>query len=199
MDIAISGFSGGAGKTFLARKIIEFFGSSMEFSISYTTRKPRGHEQEGKDYYFVDVQTFEKMIEDKLFLECSNPRDGIYYGTSTEEYDRIKKQGKAVIFDVDYKGILQIKRKMGESVFALLLMPDVDTRKLWMEKRGGMTPEEMEQRIVYSETCEKPFFERDAEFIFDKILNPYRNDIDKVPFLVNEIANLLVVRKPVAV
>jgi guanylate kinase len=190
-DLVISGFSGGSGKTFLAHKILKHMNPLMEFSVSTTTRLPRGNDKDGEDYNFVSVETFQTMIKNGEFLEFNNPREGIYYGTTRKEYNRIKSTGKAVIFDVDYEGVRQLRATLGKDFYAVLLKPTLETRVMWMEKRGDMTAEEIVNRKEYSEDIEKKFFKEFELVLFDKIVDPYLNDVNLIPFLINEIENAI--------
>ena len=93
----------GAGKTTLVRHILSEF-DKIEFSISATSRKPRGNEKDGIDYYFLSVSEFKEKIKIDDFIEFEEVYDGSFYGTLKSEINRIWKENKIVIFDIDVVG-----------------------------------------------------------------------------------------------
>ena len=97
-NLVVTGYSGGGGKTHLLKKCLDsiYLGATHLFSVSHTSRAPRGKEEEGKDYFFREEAEFLQMIKEGKFLEWSNPRPGVWYGTSVAEYNRIVASGKAV-------------------------------------------------------------------------------------------------------
>ncbi len=190
-DILVTGYSGGAGKSFLiTEKIISFAPETLISSISHTNRNPRGIEKNGKEYHFVGLRQIETLISHKFFLEYTNPdpTNGIYYGTSKEGYVKAKDQGKCVVFDVDYKGFEQLTNNpLVKNVVTVLLLTPVWQRIQWMEKRKNMTERAMLDRIKYSEKIEKPFFEKhrdNFDFVFDDYSEEKNCDL-----LANEIVN----------
>src|SRR6201995_4910953 len=100
----------GAGKTTIVHHLLKKM-PELEFSVSATTRKPRGDEQEGKDYYFISKQEFLHRIAKKQFVEFEEVYSGTFYGTLRTEIERIWQDGKTVIFDIDVEGGLNLKRK----------------------------------------------------------------------------------------
>ena len=93
----------GAGKTTLVKYLLSMF-DKIEFSISATSRKPRGMEKNGKDYYFLSDQEFKEKINTKEFVEYEEVYGGAFYGTLKSELNRIWKDNKIVIFDIDVVG-----------------------------------------------------------------------------------------------
>ena len=100
----------GAGKTSLVRALMEHV-SSLRFSISYTTRKPRPNEQHGRDYFFVDHAEFERMVAAGEFLEHARVFDN-YYGTSRPQVEGLLREGENVLLEIDWQGAQQIRRTL---------------------------------------------------------------------------------------
>lgn len=115
----------GAGKTTLARRLLrEPAFAGAQFSISYTTRKPRGTEQNGADYHFVDVPTFQQRINDGQFLEWAEVH-GEYYGSSQAVADQAIESNGLAIFDIDVQGGNTIKSKHAHAVLVFVLPPSI--------------------------------------------------------------------------
>src|ERR1700744_1661102 len=112
----------GAGKTTIVRHLLSKI-PDLEFSISATTREPRGNEQDTVDYYFISKEDFLHRIAKKQFVEFEEVYSGTFYGTLREEIERIWEKGKAVIFDIDVEGALQKKRKYGKQALAIFVQP----------------------------------------------------------------------------
>ncbi len=143
--LVISGPSG-VGKTSLVKKFLEEFKDEIVFSISCTTRKPRSGEIHGKDYFFVDQKTFEKMIEKDELLEWANVH-GNYYGTPKGFiYDNLLK-GKSVLLDIDPHGAFQIKQKISDSILIFILPPSWDELKNRLQKRKSESEKEIQKRL----------------------------------------------------
>lgn len=112
----------GAGKTTIVRHLLSR-GLNFGFSISATTRKPRGTEQNGKDYYFLSEEEFRDKINCDEFLEWEEVYSGCFYGTLKSEVDRICKNGQNILFDVDVIGGSNIKKFYGEKALAVFIQP----------------------------------------------------------------------------
>lgn len=112
----------GSGKTTLVKHVLANF-PELEFSISCTTRAPRGTEQNGIDYYFLSPEEFREKISADAFVEYEEVYTDKYYGTLKSEVERIWNSGKVVIFDVDVKGGLALKAYFGNKAMALYIMP----------------------------------------------------------------------------
>jgi guanylate kinase len=119
----------GSGKTTLTNRLLSLV-SGLQFSISYTTREPRGSEENGREYFFVSRDEFEKMLEDGEFLENANVF-GNYYGTARRFLKQATRQGKDLLLDIDVQGAKQVKDKMPEAVSIFILPPS----KLELEQR----------------------------------------------------------------
>ena len=112
----------GAGKTTIVRALLEE-NLTMEFSISATSREPRGAEEHGKDYYFLGINGFKLAIDNDELLEWEEVYPNQFYGTLNRETNRIWKSGKVVIFDVDVYGGIEIKKKLGNNALSIFVMP----------------------------------------------------------------------------
>jgi guanylate kinase len=125
---------------------------NLEFSVSATSRNPRHSETHGKDYYFLPETEFRQKIEDGEFLEWEEVYDGIFYGTLKNEVERIRNNGKHVIFDVDVVGGLNIKKFYGDEALAVFVQPpSVEELQNRLEKRSAETEEKIRMRIAKAE------------------------------------------------
>ncbi|PCI03506.1 MAG: guanylate kinase [Flavobacteriaceae bacterium] len=113
----------GSGKTTIVHHLLSVGHLNLDFSISATSRPSRGEEINGKDYYFMPLNEFEKHIENDNFVEYEEVYKGAMYGTLKSEVERIWKEGKHVIFDIDVIGGLKIKRQFPESTLAVFVKP----------------------------------------------------------------------------
>ncbi|HSM77366.1 MAG TPA: guanylate kinase, partial [Bryobacteraceae bacterium] len=104
----------GSGKSTLVTKLLETMGG-LHFSVSYTTRKPRGQEKNGESYFFIDRDEFERRIQAGEFLEWAQVF-GNYYGTHRSEMDRAFAAGKDLLLDIDVQGARQLRKTLSPSV-----------------------------------------------------------------------------------
>jgi len=141
----------GAGKTTIVKHLLSR-NLNFGFSISATTRKPRGAEQNGKDYYFLSVEEFKNKIENEEFLEWEEVYPGCFYGTLKSEVDRICKNGQNILFDVDVIGGSNIKKYYKEKALAVFIQPP-SIRELENRLLGRSTdcPEVIKERISKAE------------------------------------------------
>lgn len=112
----------GSGKTTIVKHILGM-GLPLQFSVSACSRKPRMNETDGKDYHFISPDEFRKHIEMQAFVEWEEVYEGCFYGTLRTEVERIWQSGNHVIFDVDVKGGLNIKKQFPENSLALFIRP----------------------------------------------------------------------------
>src|ERR1700739_2670834 len=112
----------GAGKTNIVPHLLGKI-PQLELSVSATTRKPRGEEQNSKDYYFISKEEFLHRIAKKQFVEFEEVYSGTFYGTLRTEIERIWEKGKTVIFDIDVEGGLHLKRKYEDAALAIFVQP----------------------------------------------------------------------------
>ncbi len=141
----------GAGKTTIVKKLLAQH-SEFSFSVSATTRPRRTHEEEGKDYYFLELNDFEKRIEAGDFIEYEEVYQGMYYGTLKAEVARLHAKGKVVIFDVDVVGGRSLKKYFGEK--ALTVFVKVESLAVLEERlrlRQTETPETIAKRLAKAE------------------------------------------------
>jgi guanylate kinase len=141
----------GAGKSTLVRYLL-LQGLNLRFSISATSRAPRGEEQDGKEYYFLSPAEFRERINRNEFLEYEEVYSDKYYGTLKSEVDRILDEGSNVVFDVDCVGGLNIKQNYGEQALSIFIMPpSVEVLRERLEKRGTDTAQVIENRLSKAE------------------------------------------------
>jgi guanylate kinase len=124
----------GSGKSTLVNELLKL-APDLDFSISYTTRAPRGSEQNGKQYYFVTREQFEQMIGADEFLEHAE-FDGNYYGTARRFLKEAQSKGHDLLLDIDVQGAAQIKQKMPDEVSIFVLPPDRKTLEWRLRKRS---------------------------------------------------------------
>jgi guanylate kinase len=138
----------GGGKTSIMRHLMVRFPNHLAFSISAATRKPRGAEKDGVDYYFITAETFKQKIEEQAFVEWEMVYEGKYYGTLKSELHRIWADNKVPILDIDVKGAIYIQEQFPGQVLSLFIQPpSVEELRRRLEARGTETPESLEARI----------------------------------------------------
>jgi guanylate kinase len=149
----------GTGKTTLTHMLLKEF-PNMEFSVSYTTRPPRPGEVNGKDYFFVDRETFERMIEEGDFLEWAEVY-GNLYGTSKSQVLKALNEGKDIILDIDTQGALQVKKNFPEAVLIFVLPPSLSELERRLRRRGTDDEETIERRlrVVREEIKRAPLYD----------------------------------------
>lgn len=113
----------GAGKTTMVKGLMSYPKSSLGFSVSATTRPPRGDEKEGKDYYYLTQKEFHSKIHKEEFVEWEEVYNGIFYGTLKSEVERMWSEGTTPVFDVDVVGGLALKKVFGKSAMSVFVMP----------------------------------------------------------------------------
>jgi guanylate kinase len=137
----------GAGKTTIVRHLLAS-GLNLGFSVSATTRTPRGNEKDGVDYFFLSLPEFRKMIENNEFVEWEEVYKDLLYGTLKSELERIWANGNHVIFDVDAKGGINLKKKFGTKSVAIFIMPpSVEELENRLIKRGTDKTEKIRIRV----------------------------------------------------
>ena len=110
----------GAGKTSIAQFLLKQL-PNLSFSVSATTRAPRGTEQDGVEYHFISLAKFEGLIYQNEFLEHEMVYEGVYYGTLKSELDRIWSQGKIPVLDIDVQGALRVQKQLGDKSFSIFI------------------------------------------------------------------------------
>lgn len=161
----------GAGKTTLVKYILSKF-NEIEFSISATSRKPRGNEKNGVDYYFLSDLEFKKRINNKEFVEHEEVYGGFFYGTLKSELKRIWENNKIVIFDIDVVGGVNIKEMFHKETLSIFVMPpSLEILEKRLIDRGDISKDQIMTRIKKAEN------ELDYASKFDNII--INSDLDK--------------------
>jgi guanylate kinase len=136
----------GSGKSTLVNELLKLV-PGLDFSISYTTRPPRGSEQNGKQYHFVPREEFEQMIQADEFLEHANVF-GNFYGTARRFLRDAQQDGHDLLLDIDVQGAEQMKRKLPDAVSIFVLPPDRKTLEWRLRKRSEDAADVIERRLV---------------------------------------------------
>lgn len=141
----------GAGKSTIVNHLLGK-GLGLEFSVSATSRAPRGSEVNGKEYYFFTPEQFQEKIQAGEFLEYEEVYPGCYYGTLNSELQRIWSKGHTVLFDVDVVGGVNIKKKFGSRALSVFVQPpSVETLRQRLIGRGTDSTDKIEQRVAKAE------------------------------------------------
>ena len=154
----------GSGKTPIVRRLLEQF-SNLEFSISATSRAPRGAEKNGVDYYFLTAEEFAEAVAANKFVEWEEVYKGTCYGTLRSEMERIWTKGNVILFDVDVMGGIRLKEIFGEDAMSIFVMPpSIEELRRRLEGRGTDAPEVIEKRIAKAsfELTKAPEFDREV-------------------------------------
>jgi len=161
----------GAGKSTIVHHILTC-GFNLEFSVSATSRAPRGNEVHGVDYYYLTPEEFRAKIRKNEFLEYEEVYPDSFYGTLRSEVDRITREGKNVVFDIDVLGGINIKKQYDEQALALFIAPpSIEVLHQRLVGRGTDTPEMIAKRIGKAE------FELSFAPQFDRVV--VNDDLDK--------------------
>jgi guanylate kinase len=138
----------GSGKTTIVHKLLKMY-PQFEFSISATSRAPRGQEVDGVDYYFLTEEEFLRRIEADAFVEWEAVYAGTHYGTLHSEVDRIWGKGNIIVFDVDVVGGINLKRIFGDKACSIFIMPpSVEELERRLVGRGTDAPEVIAKRVA---------------------------------------------------
>ncbi|GHU88437.1 guanylate kinase [Bacteroidia bacterium] len=155
----------GSGKSTIIDYVLSQ-GLNLKFSISATSRSPRGKEKDGVEYYFLSENDFRTRIDTGDFLEYEEVYPGLYYGTLKSEINRIFAEGKNVILDLDVVGGCHVKDNYGNKALSIFIQPpSVEELRKRLEARGTDTPETISKRIS------KAVKEMEYASQFDKIIN----------------------------
>lgn len=138
----------GSGKTTIVRHLLEQTDLALAFSISATTRAPRGTEKDGEDYYFLSPEAFKSKIEKGEFLEYEEVYPGLFYGTLASEVKRLWNEKKAVLFDIDVMGGMSIKKSFpAETLTVFVQPPSIKTLEKRLRSRNTDTEETLQIRL----------------------------------------------------
>lgn len=137
----------GAGKTSITKFLLANY-PQLAFSVSATTRAPRGAEQDGVDYHFISPAAFEGHIYQNDFLEYEMVYEGLYYGTLKSELDRIWAQGKTPVLDIDVKGAIAIQKQLGNQALSIFILPpSIEVLRERLENRNTESAEKVQMRL----------------------------------------------------
>lgn len=151
----------GSGKSTLVNYLLSQR-NDLEFSVSCTTRAPRGKEQNGREYYFISNDEFVRRIRNDEFVEYENVYAGTYYGTLKSEIERIESKGHHVVFDVDVKGGLNLEHYFGNKALSIFVAPpSLDELRRRLVGRATDSPEKIEERLAKAsiEMQDKEYFD----------------------------------------
>ena len=147
--IIVSAPSGSGKSTIVNWLMKEHPELSLYFSISCTSRAPRGEEKDGVEYFFLTPDAFKEKIANNEFLEYEEVYENRFYGTLKAQVERQREAGQNVVFDVDVKGGVNIKKHYGDDALSLFIQPpSVAELRKRLEHRGTDTPEAIEQRLA---------------------------------------------------
>lgn len=154
----------GAGKTSITRYLLNKY-PKLAFSVSAATRKARGKEKNGVDYYFISLEEFQEKIKNNDFVEWEMVYEGKYYGTLKSELERIWSQGKVPILDIDVKGAIHVQKQFPKTSLSIFVQPpSVEELRKRLEGRGTDTPENIATRL------NKATYEMSFNHSFDKVV-----------------------------
>ena len=155
----------GSGKTTIVRHLLEQTDLPLAFTISATTRAPRGTEKDGEDYYFLSPEAFKSKIEKGEFLEYEEVYPGLFYGTLASEVKRLWNEKKAVLFDIDVMGGMSIKKSFpAETLTVFVQPPSIKTLEKRLRSRNTDTEETLQIRLSKAQQ------ELDQAQAFDEIV-----------------------------
>ncbi len=162
----------GTGKSTIINRLMTLPELRLGFSISATSRQPRGTEQDGREYFFLQPEEFARRVEAGEFVEWEEVYNGTCYGTLLSEVERVTGSGHNLIMDVDVKGALNIKKRFGVEALSIFVMPpDIATLERRLTARATDAPEVIARRLEKAE-YEISFADR-----FDKIV--VNDDLDR--------------------
>ena len=163
--IVVSAPSGSGKSTIINWLLQEHPELNLSFSISCTSRAPRGTEQNGVEYFFLTPEEFRQRIDNNEFLEYEEVYEGRFYGTLKKQVERQRSKGENVVFDVDVKGGCNIKKYYGDEALSIFIQPpSIEELRRRLEGRGTDTPEVINQRI------ERAGFELTFADQFDRVV-----------------------------
>jgi guanylate kinase len=165
----------GSGKTTVVKHLLEVRSEKLGFSVSATTRKPRAGEVNGREYYFLSEEEFRSRIASGEFLEYEEVYQGILYGTLNSEVDRLWREGKAVLFDVDVVGGKKLKAKFAQNALSVFLRPpNMQVLMQRLRARSTEVEHQLEERLDKATT--EMQFEKDYDVVVvnDKLEDTFR-------------------------
>ena len=171
----------GSGKTTIVKHLLSLAPLNLAFSISATSRAPRGEEVHGKEYYFLSAEEFKQRIADNDFLEWEEVYQNYFYGTLKSEVERLWAMGKNVVFDIDVAGGLRIKKQFPDQTLAIFVEPpSIAVLEERLRARQTETKEKIQMRL------DKAAQEMATAHLFDVIIKN-----DDLPRALQEAENLV--------
>ncbi len=176
----------GSGKTTIVRELMQLV-EGLEFSVSATSRAPRGVEQNGKDYYFLSSEEFDQKIAEDAFVEWEEVYAGTKYGTLRSELERIWNKGNTILFDVDVKGGVRLKNIFGKQALSIFVMPpSIEELRRRLVGRATDSPEKIEQRLGkaneelgYADQFDRTIVNDTLEVAVEQVCSAVREFINK--------------------
>lgn len=178
----------GSGKTTIVRELLQRF-PQFEFSISATSRQPRGKEQHGIDYYFLSSDEFRQRVERDEFVEWEEVYAGTCYGTLKSEVERIWAKGNVIVFDVDVMGGINLKRLFGDDACSIFIMPpSIEELERRLRGRGTDSEEVIQKRIGKAE------FElsKSPEFDYTVVNDVLADAVNEATDIINNFLKVIV-------
>ncbi len=157
----------GSGKSTLVEKVRKIV-PGLDFSISYTTRPPRGNEQNGREYFFIKREEFEEMIAKQEFLEYAEVF-GNYYGTAKEVLEKARKNRHDLLLDIDVQGAAQIKGKLPSAVSIFILPPDRKTLESRLRNRSLDAEKVIQHRLATASREIENYMKYDYILVNDRL------------------------------
>lgn len=169
----------GSGKSTLINHLMQL-GLPLGFSISATSRAPRGTEQHGVEYYFLSEADFRAKIANDEFVEYEEVYGGSLYGTLRSEIERIWSEGKTIVFDIDVAGALNIKKIFGQQALSIFIQPpSIEALRSRLLGRGTDSLERIEQRLAKAEK-ELSFSPQFDKIVINDDLATAKAEVEKV-------------------
>ncbi len=154
----------GAGKTTIVHHLLKTY-TNLAFSVSATTREKRHNEEEGRDYYFKTADEFRDLIRQSAFLEWEEVYRGQFYGTLKSEVERLWAAGKCVVFDIDVRGALNIKKEYPQEALTIFISPpSVEELFKRLKNRKSESAESLQKRM------DKTAYELQFKNLFDVVI-----------------------------
>ena len=178
----------GAGKSTVVNYLLGQYPQQFEFSVSATSRAPRGEEKDGVEYYFISAERFRELIAQDAFVEYEEVYEDRFYGTLKSEVERIWKDGKIIIFDVDVKGGVSLKKYFGDAARSVLIVPpSMEILEQRLRGRGTDSEEAITERLAKAR-WELDFASGkfDRELVNDRLDNTFALARDIVDAFLNQ-------------
>lgn len=177
----------GSGKTTIVHHLLQYKELNLDFSISATSRKKRGTEINGKDYYFISLKEFQKHIKNNDFVEWEEVYTNNFYGTLKKEIERIWALGKHVIFDIDVKGGLNVKSQFPKQTLAIFVQPpSITEMERRLRNRNTDSEEKIKERVLKAEKELKFAEDFDVVLVNDQLEMAKKNAYNLVSKFINK-------------